>query len=85
MFRRTPEPPEPTTPDLDEVEAIDANALLANGLLLMREGMAPAFDAADGMRADLLARGWSSQAAEVLTMTWLQRIVANLTPVGDPE
>jgi hypothetical protein len=95
MFFRTPaEPPEPlepagpepTPPDLDESEEL--GAIFTNGLLVMREGLTPAFDAADGMRADLLARGWSSQAAEVLTMTWLQRILINCTPligIGDPE
>ncbi|MER5689675.1 hypothetical protein [Streptomyces sp. NPDC002205] len=85
MFFRTPaEPPEPTAPDLDEME--ESDAMFANDLLLMREGLAPAFDAADGMRADLIARGWSDQAAEAITITWLQRIVTNLAPlVGDPE
>jgi hypothetical protein len=90
FFRTSAEPPEPAAtepppPDLDEM---DDDAILANGLLELREGLTPAFDAADGMRADLLARGWSSQAAEVLTMTWLQRILINCTPligIGDPE
>ncbi|MFD0032577.1 hypothetical protein ACFVJK_30770 [Streptomyces sp. NPDC127172] len=86
LFRTPAEPPEPAPPDLDEGEALAA--VLANGLLVMREGLTPAFDAADGMRADLLARGWSAQAAEVLTMTWLQQIVVNCTPIigiGDLE
>jgi hypothetical protein len=31
---------------------------------------------ADGMCADSLARGWSPQAADILTLTWLQRIIS---------
>jgi hypothetical protein len=76
----TPEP-EPDAPDLDPMA--QDRATLANGFLMMREQLlAPAFDAADGMRADLLARGYSPGAAEVLTVTWLQRTIANLTPLA---
>lgn len=44
---------------------------LANNLLVMQEQMAPLFDAADGMRADLHKRGWSPTAAEQAALTWL--------------
>lgn len=49
---------------------------LASGLLLMSEQMAPIFDAADGMRADLGKRGWSPTAAEQVALAWLLRAVA---------
>ncbi|MHB9862019.1 hypothetical protein [Streptomyces sp. YIM S03343] len=77
--------PEPTAPDVDEMEK--ARADLANGLLMMRDGLAPAFDAADGMRADLISRGWSAHAAEVLAGTWLHRVLINCTPLigGGPQ
>lgn len=44
---------------------------LASGLLMMSEQMAPIFDTADGMRADLEKRGWSPTAAETAALTWL--------------
>jgi hypothetical protein len=83
VFFRTPAE-EPPLPDLDEMEK--ARSDLSNGMLSLRESLTPAFDAADGMRADLLARGWSPSAAEILTVTWLQRMVMNCTPligIGD--
>jgi hypothetical protein len=80
VFFRTPtDPPKPPEPETSEEEA--ARTMLANGMLLIRESLTPAFDAADGMRADLIARGWSPGAAELLTMTWLQRVVINCTPL----
>ncbi|MEU1372008.1 hypothetical protein ABZ454_38865 [Streptomyces sp. NPDC005803] len=79
MFFRTPtDPPEPSPPDLTEAEA--GVLSITNSMLGLRECLTPAFDAADGMRADLIARGWSSQAAEVLSVTWLQRMITNLNP-----
>lgn len=69
----------PTVPSLEDQKEVQAD--LANGMLAMREMLRPAFDAADGMRADLEARGWSPTAAETLTMTWLQRTLINCTPL----
>ncbi|RMB85607.1 hypothetical protein [Streptomyces shenzhenensis] len=44
---------------------------LTNGLLAMREQLAPVFDTADGMRADMEKRGWSPTAAEQVALAWL--------------
>ncbi|MFG3287221.1 hypothetical protein ACGF3G_00155 [Streptomyces sp. NPDC048179] len=86
MFSRKPtgDPAEPPAPVLDDMEA--ARASMLNGFLVMQEALAPAFDAADGMRADLVARGWSPAMAEMLVATWLQRTLMNLTPlIGGPQ
>ncbi|WP_333745764.1 hypothetical protein [Streptomyces sp. IBSBF 2950] len=77
MLFRTPADPPPPNSD----EEAEARNSIANSMLVMREGLVPVFDAADGMRADLLVRGWSPQTAELLTMTWLQRVLMSLTPV----
>lgn len=74
MFFRTPAEPPVPEPDLTEQEA--AVAAFSNGLLEIRQlVLKPAFDAADGIRADLIARGWSAQAAEVIAVPWLQRVL----------
>jgi hypothetical protein len=87
FWSHTPaDPPagEPADPDLDEHE--EALADVRNGLLEMRESLAPVFDAADGMRADLRARGWSEANAEIIAVTWTQRLVMNFTPlIGGPQ
>lgn len=44
---------------------------MASNLLLMSEQMAPMFDAADGIRADMLKRGWSPASAERVSLAWL--------------
>lgn len=44
---------------------------LSNALLVMSEQMAPIFDAAEGMKADMEKRGWSPTAAEQVALTWL--------------
>lgn len=76
--------PTPPEPELTEME--EARRQLANGLMELREGLAPAFDAADGIRADLAARGWSPPIAEMLAGTWLYRTLTNLTPmIGGPQ
>ncbi|MFB7671319.1 hypothetical protein ACFC26_07860 [Kitasatospora purpeofusca] len=49
------------------------SAEVAEILLQIREQMAPLFDAADGMRRDLEARGWSPSVAEALAAQWLSR------------
>ncbi|MFF1284349.1 hypothetical protein ACFVY4_26855 [Streptomyces sp. NPDC058299] len=60
-------------------------ASLAQSFAWMREGHAALLDAADGMRTDLLARGWSPAAAEALVYTWTQRCLINLTPTSDGD
>ncbi|MBD0743532.1 hypothetical protein [Streptomyces sp. CBMA152] len=44
---------------------------LSSHLLMIQEQMTPIYDAADGIRADLNARGWSPTAAEQAALTWL--------------
>jgi hypothetical protein len=51
-------------------ETDDATRELAQGLMEGIAVMAPIFDAADGMRADLEKRGWSPTAAEAIAMEW---------------
>jgi hypothetical protein len=68
-----------------EEELAKMRADLANLMLVMRANLTPAFDAADGMRADLEKRGWSPTAAEGMAMTWLTRVIVNFTPVGGQE
>ncbi|GAA2732422.1 hypothetical protein [Streptomyces nogalater] len=83
MFSRKPAD-DPPAPDLDEVAEVRAQMI--NGFLALHEDIAPAFDAADGMRVDLVARGWSPPMAEMLVATWLQRTLINLTPlIGGPQ
>ena len=55
---------------------------LSNGLLLMAEQMAPIFDAADGMRADLEKRGWSPTAAEQVALAWLMARPSITAPIA---
>ena len=45
---------------------------MATSLLTMQLQLAPIFDAADGIRADMAKRGWSPTAAEAAALTWLQ-------------
>jgi hypothetical protein len=79
----SPLPPDPAPtgqlPTPDERTALLTG--LAESFAWMREGHAALFDTADGMRNDLLARGWSPAAAEALVFTWTQRCLINLTPV----
>lgn len=49
---------------------------LATELLTLQEQMAPLYDAADGMRAELQTRGWSPTAAEQAALTWLCAAIA---------
>lgn len=44
---------------------------LTTTLLDAQEQMAPIYDAADGMRAELQSRGWSPASAEQAALTWL--------------
>ncbi|MEV6547953.1 hypothetical protein AB0M57_04495 [Streptomyces sp. NPDC051597] len=59
-------PDQPTPEELAKVRHE-----LSTGLLVMQEQMAPVYDAADGIRADLEKRGWSPTAAEQAALTWL--------------
>lgn len=54
-------------PDLDRMRHD-----LATSLLTMQQQLAPIFDMADGMRADMEKRGWSPTAAESAALVWLQ-------------
>jgi hypothetical protein len=62
------------TPTIDEQRAALATTLM-DGMSLL----APLFDAADGMRADLLARGWTPQIAEHLAGQWLAAMLAKVS------
>lgn len=44
-------------------------------LLETVEELAPAFDAADGIKADLERRGWSPSSAEAVAEAWLIGVV----------
>lgn len=56
---------------------------MASGLMAMREQMGPIYDTADGMRADLEARGWSPSAAEQAALVWLCGAIG--TTFGDQQ
>lgn len=58
-----------TGPDVEELARMREE--LSNQLLAATEQMAPLFDAADGMKADMEKRGWSPTAAEQVALTWL--------------
>ncbi|MGJ5895131.1 hypothetical protein ACSCBZ_24725 [Streptomyces niveiscabiei] len=62
-----------TTPSPEEMTRMRHD--LANSLLALNEQMAPLFDSADGMRADLEKRGWSPTAAEQVALVWLTSAV----------
>lgn len=85
MFNRQPQdsmPPDPT-PAQDGEAALREQmlALITNSCIMMREQHAILFDTADGMRADLLNRGWPRQMADAMVFTWTQRNIMVLTPV----
>lgn len=58
-----------TTPTPEEMARMRHE--MTNGLLAMNESLAPVFDTADGMRAELEKRGWSPTAAEQVALVWL--------------
>ncbi|MEV8523191.1 hypothetical protein AB0451_03385 [Streptomyces sp. NPDC052000] len=61
-----------TTPEMPSREQLAKERhALASNLLIASEQIAPLFDAADGIRADLQARGWSPTAAEQIATTWV--------------
>ncbi|MFJ3084451.1 hypothetical protein ACIPJG_32505 [Streptomyces halstedii] len=62
------------TPSVDE-----QREAWASGLLEIRATLiAPLFDTADGMKADLITRGWSETVAEHLAATWLAAMLARV-------
>lgn len=52
-------------------EAEDLARELATALMEGTVAMAPMFDVADGIRADMEKRGWSPTAAETVALQWL--------------
>lgn len=77
-------PTDPAPATLDPEVVAQAVAAMTTGLHLLREQHNALFDAADGMRADLRARGWSEGAVEGLSYTWTQRMLAAITPTIEP-
>lgn len=55
---------------------------LTTSLLVMQEQMAPLYDAADGMRAELTKRGWSPTSAEQVATAWLAAAVTSSVTGG---
>ncbi|MEO3974393.1 hypothetical protein [Streptomyces sp. CAU 1734] len=53
------------------------SADLIRELMAARAGWEPLFDAADGMRLDLEARGWSPVTARWVAGQWMCHIVRN--------
>ncbi|MFD5509139.1 hypothetical protein ACFWIB_15360 [Streptomyces sp. NPDC127051] len=56
---------------MNDPQPLSDQGQLAGILLNLQESMAPIYDAADGVRAELLSRGWSPGAAEQAAATWL--------------
>lgn len=85
MFSRSPHDPMPPDPAPAQAEqaAIRETVLasITDSCMAMREQHGILFDSADGMRADLLARGWPQHMAEALVFTWTQRNLITMTPV----
>ncbi|MEW2302061.1 hypothetical protein AB0958_19145 [Streptomyces sp. NPDC006655] len=77
-----PMPPDPSPLAAEQAAALEHGlSVIAANCAAAREMHAVVFDTADGMRADLLARGWSRHTAEGLVFTWTQRSLIALTPV----
>ncbi|MGW2515007.1 hypothetical protein ACWC0A_37695 [Streptomyces scopuliridis] len=65
---------ESTQPTVDE-----QREAFTTGLMQIRETLiVPLFDAADGMKADLLRRGWSSEIVDYLAGQWLAAMLAKV-------
>lgn len=47
-------------------------------LMSQMEQLQPLFDVADGMRADLRARGWSTDIVEYLAGAWLAALLSKV-------
>ncbi|MFJ9213024.1 hypothetical protein [Streptomyces sp. NPDC102264] len=64
----------PTQPTIEE-----QREAFTSGLMQIRENVVtPLFDAADGMKADLLARGWSPEVVDYLAGAWLAAMLAKV-------
>lgn len=61
-------------PTLDEQREALTHLLIDN----MDVNIRPVFDAADGMKADLLGRGWTAEIAEYLAGAWLSSMLAKI-------
>ncbi|MCQ6554764.1 hypothetical protein NPS70_16385 [Streptomyces sp. C10-9-1] len=72
MFGQSQSPPTP--PEL--------KAQLTTAMLDMAGCLEPIYDAADGMRRDLEARGWSPTMAETCAGTWLASTLAAVAGGG---
>jgi hypothetical protein len=44
---------------------------IQENMLMLTELMTPVFDAADGVKANMISRGWSPEAAERAALEWL--------------
>lgn len=72
-------------PDEQKKRELDnARHEFQNMCLTMREQMMPVFDTADGIRADMLGRGYSPTAAEQTAVLWLHGAMS-LAFQGAPE
>lgn len=52
-----------------------ARHALAAKLIQAQETIAPVYDAAEGVKADMIARGWSPPKAEAAALCWLQAVL----------
>jgi hypothetical protein len=48
---------------------------IQGNMLALTEMMTPVFDAADGVKANMIARGWSPRAAEEVALEWLTNAI----------
>lgn len=56
----------------DDLIADATRQQLAARLLQAQEALSPIYDAAEGVKADMISRGWSAQNAEAAALSWLQ-------------
>ncbi|MFD7776638.1 hypothetical protein [Streptomyces sp. NPDC059753] len=62
------------TPTIDEQRKAFTHALMDGNEAIIQ----PLFDAADGMRSDLRARGWSDEVVQYLAGAWLAAMLAKV-------
>lgn len=74
-FRSVPDP----APDPEPAEIREQ---LAESLIIFQDIMGPLFDAAEGVKADMLARGWQPASAEAVAVTWLQTMITTFNGGG---
>ncbi|MER6485716.1 hypothetical protein ABT264_19435 [Streptomyces virginiae] len=64
-------------------EALEAmRRQISLGMLDMAGLLAPIYDTADGMKADLAKRGWSEALAEQIAGSWLAATLASIASGG---